>query len=84
MKKMLRDWILTVGVRQNKKKHMFSKFQMVTRDSCQCMKRTKQSTDYDIGVRHVSYTVTGCGFIARYATGKHYDVLRNKYQIADL
>jgi hypothetical protein len=25
MKKMLRDWLLTVGVRQNQKKHMLSK-----------------------------------------------------------
>ncbi len=33
---------------------------------CQCMKRTKQSTTCDISVRHTSYTVSGCEFVARY------------------
>ena len=32
-------------------------FQMVTGDSCQCMKRTKQSTACDISVRHAACTV---------------------------
>jgi hypothetical protein len=41
-------------------------FQMVTGDSCQCMKRTKQSTSYDITVRYAAYTVTGCGFVTKY------------------
>jgi hypothetical protein len=41
-------------------------FQMVTGDSCQCMKRTKQSTACDITVRYASCTVSGCGFVAKY------------------
>ncbi len=41
-------------------------FQMVTGDSYQCMKRTKQSTAYDISLRHTSWTVSGCGFVTRY------------------
>jgi hypothetical protein len=40
-------------------------FQMVTVDSCQCMKRTKQSTVCDITVRHVACTVSGCGFVVK-------------------
>ncbi len=36
-------------------------FQMVTGHSCQCMKRTKQSTACDITIRHASCTVAGCG-----------------------
>jgi hypothetical protein len=44
-----------------------SMFQMVTGDSFQCMKRTKQSTACDITVRHTSYcTVKGCGLVAKY------------------
>jgi hypothetical protein len=30
------------------------------------MKRTKQNTDCDVTVRHASYTVPGCGFVAKY------------------
>ena len=41
-------------------------FQMVTGDSCQCMKRTKQSTACDVSVRHASCTVSGRGFVVRY------------------
>ncbi len=41
-------------------------FQMVTGDSCPCMKRTKESTACDITVRHATYTVSGCGFVVRY------------------
>jgi hypothetical protein len=41
-------------------------FQMVTGDSCQCMKRTKQSTTCDITVRHATCTVSGCGFVVKY------------------
>ncbi len=41
-------------------------FQMVTEDSWQCMKRTKQSTTCDITVRHTAWTVSGCGFVDKY------------------
>ncbi len=39
-------------------------FQMVTGDSCQCMKHTKQCTAWDISVRNATCTVSGCGFVA--------------------
>ncbi len=41
-------------------------FQMVSGDSCQCMKRTKQNTGCDITVRHATCTVSGCGFVTKY------------------
>ena len=41
-------------------------FQMVSGDSCQCMKQTKQSTTYDIKVRYAACTVSGCGFVTKY------------------
>jgi hypothetical protein len=40
-------------------------FQMVSGDSCQCMKRTKKSTACDITVRHAVCKESGCGFVAK-------------------
>jgi hypothetical protein len=54
-------------------------FQMVTGDSCQCMKRTKQSTACDISVRHAACTVPGCEFVARYQNTSN---LENHYVTA--
>jgi hypothetical protein len=52
---------------------------MVTGDSCQCMKRTKQSTAGDITVRHTTCTVTGCGFVTKYQNTSN---LENHYVTA--
>ena len=41
-------------------------FQMVTGDSCQCMKRTKQNTTSNVNVRYGTFTVSGCAFVVRY------------------
>ena len=54
-------------------------FQMVSGDSCQCMKRTKQSTACHITVRHASCTVPGCGFVAKYQNTSN---LENHYVTA--
>ena len=35
-------------------------FQMVTGESCQCIRHTKQTNPYEVDVRHVVYTVSGC------------------------
>jgi hypothetical protein len=51
-------------------------FQMVTGDSCQWIKRTKQSTTCDISVQHAACTVTRCGFVARY---QNMSILENHY-----
>ncbi len=51
-------------------------FQMLTGDSCQCMKRTKQSMTCDITVRHAACTVTGCGFVSKYQNTSN---LENRY-----
>ena len=48
MKKMLRDWLLTVGVRQNKKKHMTSeKSSFVEHDDSSCQHDNRQD-DYHV------------------------------------
>jgi hypothetical protein len=54
-------------------------FQMVSGDSCQCMKRTKQSTACPITVRHAACTVQGCGFVAKYQNTSN---LENHYATA--
>lgn len=54
-------------------------FQMVSGDSCQCMKRTKQSTACHITVRHAACTVQGCGFVAKYQNTSN---LENHYATA--
>ena len=80
MKNMLRDWLLTVGVRGlTSPVWTLGMFQMVTGDSCQCMKRTKQSTACDITVRHAACTVPGCGFVAKYQNTSN---LENHYVTA--
>jgi hypothetical protein len=54
-------------------------FQMVSGDSCLCMKRTKQNTSCDITVRHAACTVSGCGFVAKYQNTSN---LENHYVTA--
>ena len=54
-------------------------FQMVSGDSCQCMKRTKQSTACHITVRHAACTVQGCGFVVKYQNTSN---LENHYATA--
>ena len=34
-------------------------FQMVTGESCQCIRHTKQTNPCEVGVRHGSYTMSG-------------------------
>ncbi len=41
-------------------------FQMVTGDSCQCIRHTKQTDPCHVGVRHTVCTVSKCGFVIRY------------------
>jgi hypothetical protein len=41
-------------------------FQMVTGESCQCIRLTKQKETCHTGVRHVGCTVPKCGFVIRY------------------
>jgi hypothetical protein len=41
-------------------------FQMVTWESCQCIRRTKQKEPCHVGVRHAACTVPKCGFVIRY------------------
>jgi hypothetical protein len=41
-------------------------FQMVTGESCQCIRRTKQTEPCHVGVRHAASTVPKCGFVIRY------------------
>ncbi len=54
-------------------------FQMVSGDSCQYMKRTKQNTTCDITVRHAACTVSGCGFVTKYQNTSN---LENQYVTA--
>ncbi len=54
-------------------------FQMVTWDSFQCMKRTKQNTACDISVRYAECAVPGCEFVARYQNKSN---LENHYVTA--
>ena len=49
-------------------------FQMVSGDSCQCTKHTKQMKSSEIGVRHVTYTVSGCKFVIRYQNVSNLEV----------
>jgi hypothetical protein len=41
-------------------------FQMVTGESCQCIRHTKQKEPCHVGVRHATCTVPKCGFVIRY------------------
>ena len=41
-------------------------FQMVTGESCQCIRRTKQTNPCEAAVRHAACTVPGFGFVIRY------------------
>ncbi len=40
-------------------------FQMVTGESCQCIRHTKQTDPCHVGVRHDVCTVPKCGFVIR-------------------
>jgi hypothetical protein len=41
-------------------------FQMVTGESCQCIRHTKQKDPCHVGVRQAVCTVPKCGFVIRY------------------
>ena len=84
MRKILRNWLLTVCEAEKKvtddaaatPKHTvmsmvgltspvwtLGMFQMVTGESCQCIRDTKQTNPCEVGVRHVECTVSKCGFV---------------------
>jgi hypothetical protein len=43
-------------------------FQMVTGESCQCIRHTEQTDPYHVGVQHSVCTLPKCGFVIRYQT----------------
>jgi hypothetical protein len=48
-------------------------FQMVAVESCQCIRRTKQTNSCEVGVRHVVCTVPKCGIVVRYQNTSNMD-----------
>ena len=41
-------------------------FQLVTGESCRCIRCTKQANPCEVGVRHAVCIVSKCGFVVRY------------------
>ena len=60
-----------------------SMFQMVTGESCQCIRHTKQTNLSEVDVRHSTYTVPKCCFVIRYQNTSNLDRRADHFNLVD-
>ena len=58
-------------------------FQMVTGESCQCIRHTKQTNLSEVDVRHATCTVPKCCFVIRYQNTSNLDRRTNHFNLVD-
>ena len=56
---------------------------MVTGESCQCIRHTKQTSPSEVDVRHTAYTVPKCCFVIQYQNTSNLDRRTDHFNLVD-